>query len=454
MNFNESVAYLYSLGNEVLAMKFGLETIRTLAGAFDNPQQKFPAVHIAGTNGKGSTAAMTASITQAAGWRTGLYTSPHLINITERIRVNFKPITPANFARLATEVRAAGERLVAEGALPAPPTYFEQVTMIGFLHFAERKVDVAVLEVGLGGRLDATNICEPLVTAITPVGFDHQQYLGNTLTSIAGEKAGIIKSGVPVVVAPQENEADAAIKARADEISAPLVSVADSVRLQNCDYVRPGLSAIDDERFCLSIAGQYVFDADTPRDSYHIVLEMRGRHQMINAMTAIRIAETLHQQGLCVKKESILCGVQRARWAGRLQIIEVSKEKAMLLLDGAHNPAGARVLRNFLDDHCRKVPVTMIFGVMQDKAPQEMAELLFPAAQKVILTKANSPRAAAPQTLAAELASIHSKFACTDSLPEALAEAFNRTAPNELIVVCGSLYLVGEALAFIREIQK
>src|SRR5262245_32750214 len=206
MSFEEAIKYLYSLGNETLAMKLGLESVRALAHALNDPQRRFPAIHIAGTNGKGSTSAMTASILRAAGLRAGLYTSPHLVSIAERIRIGDDEIAPDAFARLAAVVRAAGERLVAENALPAAPTFFEQMTMIAYLYFAERKVDLAVLEVGLGGRLDATNICEPIVTAITPVGFDHQKYLGDTLASIAGEKAGIVKPSAPVVVAPQSSE--------------------------------------------------------------------------------------------------------------------------------------------------------------------------------------------------------------------------------------------------------
>src|SRR5215475_14342484 len=223
MNFEEATEYLYGLGNETLAMKLGLESVRALARGLDDPQRKFPAIHIAGTNGKGSTAAMTASVLRAAGLRAGLYTSPHLVSITERIRVDGDEIAPDEFARLGADVRAAGERLVAENALPAPPTFFEQVTMIAYLYFAERKVDLAVLEVGLGGRLDATNICEPVVTAITRIGFDHQKYLGDTLESIAAEKAGIIKPSVPVVIAPQSVEAMNAIVERCMEMKAPMV---------------------------------------------------------------------------------------------------------------------------------------------------------------------------------------------------------------------------------------
>ncbi len=454
MNYTEAIQFLLGLGNEMLAMKLGLETVRGLAEKLGNPQRKFPAVHIAGTNGKGSTAAMTASIAQAAGLRTGLYTSPHLVNITERIRVNFKPITPTNFARLATEVRAAGEQLVAEGALPAQPTFFEQVTMIGFLHFAERHVELAVLEVGLGGRLDATNICEPVVTAITPLGLDHQQYLGETLAKIAGEKAGIIKPGVPVIVAPQENEAMAVVNARAAELSAPVISVSDSARLHHCDFLRLGISLQDGPRSRLSIAGQYVFDASTPRDSYHVALEMRGRHQVTNALTAMLIAEELRKKGFGTRKEQIVCGLQRARWAGRLQMIEVSGQQPMVLLDGAHNPAGAQILRNFLEEHCREVHITLIFGAMGDKAVVEMAELLFPAVRMLILTKVENPRAAEAERIAQLTKAIRQDAVCTRSLAEAWMEAIRLTPANGLIVICGSLYLVGEFLKHLAEHKR
>lgn len=427
MNLTESVSYLYGLGNEVLAMKFGLETIRTLAGALGNPQQKFPAVHIAGTNGKGSTAAMTDAILRAAGYRTGLYTSPNLISITERFRVDGREIEGADFARLATIVREAGERLVGQGTLAAPPTFFEQVTMIGYLHFAESEVDLAVLEVGLGGRLDATNICQPAITAITPVGFDHQQYLGNTLAEIATEKAGIIKPDIPVIVAPQEAIAGQAIAERAAVLNAPLISVSDEfVAEPSGDFGRYRL------RF-----GQY--DA---------LLALRGRHQATNAMTAIHIAEQLNKAGWKIGRAAIETGLSNTIWPGRLQLIEAPNFPAPLLLDGAHNAAGACALRDFLNKHCRNIPITMIFGAMRDKATSEMAEILFPAARKVILAGINNPRAADPRELAQNLASLHDGIVCAGSLQEALAEASSCMERNELVVVCGSLYLVGEMLAF------
>lgn len=428
MNFAESVSYLYSLGNEVLAMKLGLETVQALASALDNPQQKFPAVHIAGTNGKGSTAAMMEAILRASGFRVGLYTSPHLISITERIRIDGINISEADFARLATLVRQAGETLVAQGRLPASPTFFEQVTMIGYLHFAERELDLAVLEVGMGGRLDATNICQPAVTAITPIGFDHQQYLGNTLAAIAGEKAGIIKANVPVIVAPQPDEAMQEIAARAKDQKAPLVSVAgESFALE------PGG------------AGQYRLRYR----NFDVLLNLRGRHQAENAMTAILIAEQLRQLGWKIDQQAIEKGLGSANWPGRLQLIESANLPATILVDGAHNPAGAETLRNFLMENYSGVPITLIFGAMADKSAIEMAELLFPIAQHVILTQADNLRAASPQSIAEQTKTLRQDSICTETLAEALAKAYRLTPAGGLIVVCGSLYLAGELLSYL-----
>ncbi len=428
MNFAESVSYLYSLGNEVLAMKLGLEAVRVLADALDNPQQKFPAIHIAGTNGKGSTAAMTEAILRAASLNVALFTSPHLISVTERYRVNGNNISEDAFARLATDVRQAGETLVAAGRLEAPPTFFEQVTMIAYLYFAENNVDLAVLEVGMGGRLDATNICQPVVTAITPIGFDHQQYLGNTLAEIGGEKAGIIKPRVPVVVAPQSDEAMKTIAACAEGLNASLVSVAGKSFI-----VELGPSG----RCRLLYQG------------YDALLSLPGRHQAENAMMAILIAEQMRQLGWTIEHHAIETGLSSTVWPGRLQLIKSAKLPAPILVDGTHNPAGAETLRNFLAENYDGVPITMIFGAMADKSVVEMSKVLFPVAQQLILTKANNPRAALPDTISKQTKALRQDAVCAESLAEALAEATRITPADGLIVVCGSLYLAGELLSYL-----
>ena len=427
MNFEEATKYLYGLGNETLAMKLGLESVRALARALGDPQLKFPAIHIAGTNGKGSTAAMTASVLRAAGLRAGLYTSPHLVSITERIRIGAEEIAPDEFARLTADVRAAGERLVAENALPAPPTFFEQVTMIAYLYFAEKKVDLAVLEVGLGGRLDATNICEPVVSAITPVGFDHQKYLGDTLESIAGEKAGIVKPGAPVVIAPQSVEAMKVIVARCEEMNAPMIVTSDPFDVE---------AAGGDENI-----GRYRFRYRASSGEYALQLRLRGRHQVTNAVVAIHIAEQLRIAGFDIPRAAIVAGLNNAEWPGRLEMIRPSPSQAPLLLDGAHNIDGARSLRDFLNGHFRSIPITIIFGAMADKSFGEMGDILFPAANQVIVTSVASLRAA---DIAAIAEAVNHDVIRMDNAGKALNEALRITPPDGLIVVCGSLFLVGE----------
>lgn len=438
MNFSESVQYLYSLGNEMLAVKLELESITALCHSLDNPQTLCPAVHVAGTNGKGSTSAMVEAIARNAGLRVGLYTSPHLVEITERIRVNGAEIRPADFARLATRVRAVSERLVADGTLPAPPTYFEQVTALALLYFVERKVELAILEVGLGGRLDATNICIPLVCAITPISADHQQYLGNTLAAIAAEKAGIVKPHVPVVVAPQEDEVMTVIKWKCAHLAAPLIEC-------GMRAAEDSLNAIPADS--LAQAGHYHFHYRTERAEYDVSLNLPGKHQVTNACVAIHLAEQLQQQGLKISQSDITTGLGKVDWPGRLELLypagSVGAERLPHLLDGAHNSAGARVLRDFLDEHCH-MPVTLIFGLMSDKALLEMEETLFPAAEIIIATHIDNPRAAEAQVIADAAAGKGWQIILTGTVSEALAAAKKVTPRHGLICVCGSLYLVGE----------
>jgi dihydrofolate synthase/folylpolyglutamate synthase len=447
MNYREAIQYLYSLGHETLAMKLGLEGIRALARAFDDPPRRYAVAHIAGTNGKGSTAAMTAAIARAAGLRAGLYTSPHLSEITERIRVHGEKIAPEDFARLATGVRAKCEQLVTAGALAAPLTFFEQVTMIAFLYFAERRVELAVLEVGLGGRLDATNICAPLATAITPVALDHQQYLGDTLAAIAGEKAGIIKPEVPVVVAPQEPEAMTVIAEQCARLNAPLIRVQAPRDLE----LIGGEAEASQPSAALMSAGLYRFRYRAARAEYDVRLNLRGRHQAINACAAIHLAEQLAERGLNLPARAIATGLSRVEWPGRLELIAATEPP--LLLDGAHNPAGARSLRAFLDEHC-PVPVTLIFGVMADKDIAELAAILFPAASVVIAVGIANERAASAALIAASAPGVGYQLICAGSAIEALAEAQRATPPGGVICVCGSLYLIGEIKRALKEEAK
>lgn len=451
MNYAEAINYLYARGHELETMNLGLARIQTLTEAAGLPQHRYPAVLIAGTNGKGSTAAMTFAIARAAGLRVGLYTSPHLVEITERIRL-FEPengardISRDEFAHYATKVRALGERLLAEGKLTTVPSLFEQLTMLAFLYFADKQVELAVLEVGLGGRLDATNVSAPVVTAITSIDFDHQRHLGNTLTEIAGEKAGIIKSNTPLVVAPQKPEVMQVIAARARALAAPVIGVEEKLRAARSFQVDKDFSVPS-----LSLPGACRLRYAARRNNYDARLSLRGGHQVLNALTALHIAETLADAGFAITPAAIEEGLQQTDWPGRLEWIRLPGGGAPLLLDGAHNLAGARVVRKFLEDFCANRSVTLVFGAMTDKPFGEMEEILFPAAQQFIAAHVNNPRAAEASVLAQLPIKHGSQVMQAESVVEALRLAQQVTPPQGVICACGSLYLVGEIKQLLRE---
>ncbi|HYG81351.1 MAG TPA: folylpolyglutamate synthase/dihydrofolate synthase family protein [Pyrinomonadaceae bacterium] len=428
MRFDEALSYLLSLGHETLAIKLGLTNTERLLAALGDPQKSFPSVQIAGTNGKGSTAVMLESVARAAGVRTGLYTSPHLVSITERVRVDNMEVSREEFARLTARVREAAERLVSDGVLPALPTFFEHVTAVALAAFAESRVGLAILETGLGGRLDATTTARADVVAITPVALDHQEHLGETLSEIASEKAAIIRPNVAAVVAPQEAEALEVILRRCAECGV----------VPRMAATRGPLVLGADE------TGRLRVSFETSEDRYENVrLALRGRHQILNAQVAISLAETLRGRGFPLTRAAIIEGLETARHAGRLELRRFSEHD--FLFDGAHNPAGARALRAFLDEFVH-APVTLLFGAMRDKPLSELAATLFPAASHLILTQPANPRAAPPETLARLVPREFdlSRITLAPSAAEAVTAALAETPPAGLICVTGSLYLVGE----------
>lgn len=412
MQFDEAVQYLLDLGHETLAIKLGLRNTELLLQALDNPERAFTVVQIAGTNGKGSTAAMLDSICRAAGIKTGLYTSPHLVSITERIRISGSDITPEDFARHATTVRAVAADLLARKEIEALPTFFEHVTAIALLAFREAGVEVAILETGLGGRLDSTTAAKASIVGITQIAMDHEEYLGTTLTSIASEKAAVIRPGVTAVIGKQEPEAL-------------------SVLLDRCAAVGVQPSLVGD------------------RDFYEkFPLNLRGAHQIQNKSVAIRLAEALCVHGFSISDAQIGLGLATATHAGRLELIPP------FLLDGAHNPAGAQALRNYLDEF-QHGPLTLIFGAMSDKRLDQIAEILFPLADCLILTTVHNPRSALLETLAP----LASRFARgtvieTTTSAEALRVAIAQTPKDGLICVTGSLYLIGETRPMILKLAE
>jgi dihydrofolate synthase/folylpolyglutamate synthase len=410
-------------------MKLGLRNTELLLESLGNPHRYFQSVQIAGTNGKGSTAVVLDSICRASGLRTGLYTSPHLVSITERIKIAGVEISKSDFAKLATEVRCAAESLVAKGKIEALPTFFEHVTAIALLAFKNAGVELAILETGLGGRLDATTVAGARTVALTPIAMDHEEYLGETLIEIAGEKAAIIQPGVRAIIGEQLPSALEAILKRSSETS-----------------VVPDITQATVDIESVTGDGRYTVTFTTSHERYeHVSIGLRGRHQIQNVALALRVAESLRTTGLEISKAAIVEGIEKATYRGRLELHEGSPP---VLLDGAHNPAGGRALREYLDEFVNG-PITLVFGAMKDKRLDEIAQSLFPKAARLIVTTPQSPRAAAPdylQQLAEKFCPM--KQVCVEfSANEALQKAKEITPPEGLICVTGSLYLVGEIKA-------
>jgi dihydrofolate synthase/folylpolyglutamate synthase len=427
MNFDDTLQYLLSLGHETLTIKLGLRNTELLLESLGNPHRAFESVQIAGTNGKGSTAVMLDSICRASGIRTGLYTSPHLISITERIKIDGVKISQDDFANYASEVRGAAEDLVRAGKLAALPTFFEQVTAIAMLAFKAAGVRLAILETGMGGRLDATTVAGARTVAITQLALDHEEYLGTTIEEIAFEKAAIVRNGVTAIIAPQPAPALAVVLRRCADCEVEPVLVDEALhRIE---------SVTDDACFVVTF--------ETAEACYEKVrLGLRGRHQIVNAAVAIRLAEALRKLGFEISATAISEGIEQARHEGRLELVQGFPS---ILFDGAHNPSGAAALREFLEEFVA-APLTIVFGAMKDKKLDEIGRILFPAANNVILTQPDNPRAAGIaelQGLAADLIDGKKIFAL--SLPaEALQKAKEVTPSEGVICVTGSIYLVGE----------
>jgi len=417
VSYPDSVQYLYSLGNEIKAgAKLGLERMRALLAGLGRPEHSQRFIHVAGTNGKGSTSAMIASVLRQHGLRTGLYTSPHLIEPTERISIQGAPVTKEQFATAFARVHRVAEQMILAEKLDAHPSYFETVTAMALLLFKEQ-CEISVMEVGLGGRLDATNVVTPELCVITPVAYDHEAYLGNTLSLIAGEKAGILKSKVPLVMAQQEPAAQAVIENRAYELGCPMILAKDHP-IRNVEATAFGC------RFELE------------NESYSCPLA--GRHQIENAKTAILACKSLG-----VPVNVIQSGLQTVDWPGRLERISRSPD---FILDGAHNPAGAAALAAYIREFHAGHPVWIVFGAMRDKAVEEVAEHLFPLADKLIATAPNFTRALRPEAIL-EL-SAHREAVTADTVASAIDLA-RLALPDAAVFFTGSLFVVGEARAIL-----
>ena len=446
LSYPEAVERLLELGHELHQMpshKFDLAHMRVLTEALGHPEHAIPSVLVAGTNGKGSTAAALASIVHAAGYNAGLYTSPHLIHINERIRINGEPVGDDLFAATYAHVHEVSERLVKEGRLPWHPSFFETVTAIAFECFMRLKVDLAVLEVGMGGRLDATNIAEPLISVITDIDLDHQKFLGDTIAAIAAEKAGILRRGKPAITLPQHPQANDVLGTKMIEVEAVAVNAA-----RNMPPVSPGSQALFDTsepgrtRYMLSVMGEEIL-VDSP---------LVGRHQLRNLALAITAAEELTKLGFAIAPAQVAEGISRTHWPGRFQYVSGEGNRPEMILDVAHNPAGAWALRGALSERFRDRPLYIVFGAMRDKAIDEIAGILFPTAEVVIATHTeHNPRSATTAEIRAAGERTGAEILEVPVVKDAIGKAIETASEHKrmgapVIVVTGSIYIVGEAM--------
>ncbi len=436
--YESAVSSLLALGHELTSnRKFDLDHMRRLAAALGNPQRKLPSVLIAGTNGKGSTAATLAAIAQAAGYRTGLYTSPHLLRVNERMQINQEPISAAEFALIYDRVESAANQLVAAGELPWHPSFFEMLTAMMFEYFASAGVELAVLEVGMGGRLDATNIVEPCISVITDIDFDHQKFLGNTLPEIAREKAGILRRKGTVVLLPQHPLVNDTLGREIMEREARAVSAVEHM---------PPLTP---EAEHASVRGRSRFPLTVMEKEILVDSPLAGRHQLRNLALAITAAEELNRCGFRILPQHVEQGVRATRWPARFQVFPPEDDLPEIVLDVAHNPAGAWALRAALSEFYEDRPLTLVFGAMRDKAIHEIAGILFPLAERVIATHAENPRAATPQEIAEQAAHTQTEIVEAENVRSALEQACRLAGRAGVVVITGSIYIVGEALGML-----
>ncbi len=425
MTYEESLQFLEYLGHEVRGRKFDLTAIQTILESLGHPELRYPAAIVAGTNGKGSVSAMLASIFEAAGYRTGLYTSPHLVRVNERIRTAGREIEDEDFAGAMSEVRKRAETLLENGRLEPPPSFFEYLTAAAFLEFARESVDIAVLEVGMGGRLDATNVTNPAVAVITNVSLDHQEFLGPTVAAIAREKAGIIKAGRPAVTTAEDPDALRVLRERAAEMGAGLTEAASVAQA----------SEVRDEkgyyRFHLTLGGE---------SAGEIALPLAGEFQIRNALAAAAAVWRLRKEGWRISNEAVAKGIAGARWPGRLETI---RKEPLVVLDGAHNIAAAREVARYARKEWRGRRVRLIYATMRDKDVAGITALLFPLAEEIYLTEPAVARAANAEEILATAQTPLAQVTIEPDPERALERALSASKPEDVILAAGSLFLVG-----------
>lgn len=429
MGYHDAIEYLYGL--QRYGVKFGLSNILALIEALGNPHHKFRSVHITGTNGKGSTAAFIENILRKAGYRTGLYTSPHLVSFTERIRIDNVPVSEDIVVSLAERVRRVSNMIASQVGGVFSPTFFEVTTAMAFSCFAEEGVELAVVEVGMGGRLDATNVITPLVSVITNIGMDHAEFLGDTLDKIAYEKAGIIKPGVPLVTGATQPEVLDVIEKTALERAAPVYRLNRDFMPHNARCRRPQTFGYQGIWKTLDL----------------VKINMIGRHQIDNACLSLAAVECLTRAGLEIDDSAVLHGMESCRWEGRLELVS---ERPDIILDGAHNPpaaeALARAIREMKSDYER---IILVIGILSDKDYNSILSELVPLADHVIATRPEYSRALDHSVLAGAVQRFHGSVEAVEKLSVAIDMARRAAGERDLILITGSLYVVGEAGALL-----
>ncbi len=420
--YQQSLDYLYGL--ERFGMIFGLTQVSNILEAIGNPHKEIQAIHIGGTNGKGSTAAMIASILQKEGYRVGLYTSPHLIRFTERIKVNGREVDKEEVSQLTEWMK----KKIEEAGIPQPFTFFDFTTAMAFHYFKEKMVDLSVVEVGLGGRLDSTNVIDPLLSIITNISKDHEEHLGRSILSIAREKAGIIKKGRPLITAVTQPHALRLFSKICREKGSPLFKVGKDFRHERSED------------------GSFTYEG-IHRKLWGLHLNLRGLHQIINATTALGALEVLEDLGYPVSIEAMVEGLREVEWPGRLEVVCQSPK---VILDGAHNPAGALVLKETLKEEFQYQHLILLIGMMKDKDVNSFLHHLVPIADYIILSRPHMERAAPPQLLKQILGENGKKAEVIEDLNEAIEKGLSMVSGKDLFCITGSLYTVGEARAFFN----
>ncbi len=440
MNYTESIAYLEKL--ESLGIHLGLDRVNALLSRLGDPHKDFKSILVAGTNGKGSVIAMLEGVLLEAGYKVGMYTSPHLKSYTERIRIDGKDLKNSRFAEIVALVRKNINKIPEN---LGNPTLFEALTAGAFLKFSREKVDYGLLEVGLGGRLDATNVVKPEVSVVTNVDYDHTEILGQDIKKIALEKAGVIREGVPFITAA-EGEALELLVSISSETHAPLYFVRNSLAKESlplaADYISVEKDMIGLEGEKVSIKGRYgLYD--------ELEIPLIGNHQAINVGVVIGVLEALRDNGINIGSEEIRKGLAKTKWRGRFEIIS---KKPLIILDGAHNPGGAKALKKSLEEIGFKKPLTLVLGILSNKDIQKIVEILAPLGERIICTMSKHPKAAFPEIIEREALKYSSNVIVAPSVHDALRKSLEG-AVDQTICVTGSLFTVADAIEFFDKKQ-